>query len=458
MGLNLEAKIGLNSASFERGMVGVGKSVADSIKYFAAAAIGIFAIERALSATMETAKELVNESKRMGITIEYLQVLRKAASDAGVEADRLAEAYAKVSEFRAKALGSGKDTVMVMRMTNLLGMNRSDVLNSSTEDIMKKIGDKLRSTNPQEITQALKDVFGKAFGPIIPLLTRDMGALQTQMESLGMIISSKVATQLYQLDVQLSSIKNIFISALAPVLVQVVEMFLGLLTSGGLVSQAFEGMIFKIKEFTGQSSAPSFNGYSTQQRADLATKALDLMQKTSPDKALELTGHQSPLAKGSMLATGFGSIVNSRNAGGAFADFQGKTGADFFHYLQQLIATSTTITQQAATDASKVIQGIQTWIDKFKNGDIPAPAKPNFENLEGLQSTIKSRVPDDALVKVGNFLGSSRPALSNVQNLIAKHTQATADNTKRIADHLDNKSQHPPLPPGNFQKAMWPAN
>ena len=173
MGLNLESKITLNSADFEKGMNRVASSVMSSVKTYALGAIGIVGIEQAFYKTIETSKELVNESKRMGVSVEMLQVLRKAAAGAGVEMETLAGAMEKVNEFRAKALGGGPEAAGALRAGRQLGISQQDLRTGSAQDIMKVIGDKLKTTNPQELAAPLKEVLGRGFGPIIPLLTKD---------------------------------------------------------------------------------------------------------------------------------------------------------------------------------------------------------------------------------------------------------------------------------------------
>ncbi len=87
-GLKLLAEIGLDSSGFEAGLKraeGMAHGVAEGIKSFVVQAIGVLTVEQAISKTVETAKELVETSKRLSIAPEQLQVMRQAAKDAGVE-------------------------------------------------------------------------------------------------------------------------------------------------------------------------------------------------------------------------------------------------------------------------------------------------------------------------------------------------------------------------------------
>ena len=136
MGLNLESTISLNSASFEKGMGKVTGSVASAVKTYALGAIGIYSIEKAFAATIETSKELINESKRMGVSIEMLQVLRKAAAGAGVEMDALATTMEKLNTFRGNALGGGPESAKAFKQAGQLGITRGNLESMSSQDIL----------------------------------------------------------------------------------------------------------------------------------------------------------------------------------------------------------------------------------------------------------------------------------------------------------------------------------
>ena len=280
MGLNLESTISLNSSSFERGMNRVAGSVSSVVKQMVVGAIGVYAIEKAIFSTIETSKELVNESKRMGVTVEQLQVMRKAASGANVEMDALATTMEKLNVFRAKALGGGSESATALKQAAQLGITLAMLKSSSAQDILfKAIGNKLKEVNPQAIAGPLREVLGRGYGQLIPLLTKDLDALQKKMESLGMIISGKTAYELKEFDTQLNSIKNILVSALAPALVSMAEFILDTFTGSGIIGQAVEGFIFKIDELTGRNNLASVNGFSATDRAEAAAYALDLLNK-----------------------------------------------------------------------------------------------------------------------------------------------------------------------------------
>ena len=107
MGLKIMAELGLDGKGFEAGMKraeGLAHGVAEGLKGFVIQAVGIYTVEQAISKTVETAKELVETSRRLSIAPEQLQVMRQAAKDSGVEFQKLAELIEKTNVARDKAL------------------------------------------------------------------------------------------------------------------------------------------------------------------------------------------------------------------------------------------------------------------------------------------------------------------------------------------------------------------
>lgn len=230
MGLDLKATIGLDATHFERGMnkaKGLANDFAGSLKSYVVGAIGVTSIGLAFEKTIESAKELVNQSKRMGVSIEQLQVLKKAASSAGMELQDLAGIFEKLNVFRAKALSGGKEGEKSINSAAQLGISKNMLANMDAVQLLfGPIRDKIKTVNPQEIAAPLRELLGRGFGPIVPVLSKDLGALQKKMESLGMIMSTETAQGLKELDTRLNSMKNILVTTLAPAFLYLGEVVL----------------------------------------------------------------------------------------------------------------------------------------------------------------------------------------------------------------------------------------
>jgi hypothetical protein len=216
MGLKLEAEIGLNAASFQRGITQVNNSISNTVKSYALGAVGVYSIEKAFAKTLETVKELYNESKRMGVSVENLQVMRKAAASAGVEMSTLAGAMEKLNVARSKALGGDSKALASF---GALGVSKERLETAPAEDIIfGEISKKIKSVNPQDIAAQLRDVMGRGYGEMVPLMAKDMDALRDKMQRMGMIISSETVAELKQFDAAINSLKNLLVGYLADAL------------------------------------------------------------------------------------------------------------------------------------------------------------------------------------------------------------------------------------------------
>src|ERR1039458_8550629 len=92
MGLKLVGELGLDGSGFASGLkkaeslaAGAGHGIRNAL----IGLVGIGTIELAIQKTVESAKELGVACERLGIGSTQLQVLRKAAKDAGVEFEKV---------------------------------------------------------------------------------------------------------------------------------------------------------------------------------------------------------------------------------------------------------------------------------------------------------------------------------------------------------------------------------
>lgn len=465
MALKLQAEIGLNSESFHKGMDKVKESVAGTIKAYALGAIGVYSLERAFEATIETAKELTEQSERLGVTVEQLQVMRKAASDAGVEMDALAGAMEKLNVFRAKALVAGPAGSLARGQASQLGITPAMLKNMDAQTMLfGPIAQKIRSVNPQEIAAPLREVLGRGFGQIIPVLTRDIDELQAKMKSLGMIMSAETARDLKQLDEAAKSVQNIFINALAPALVGLVEIILGILTSGGLLSKAFEGIVFWINSKIGGSNLPAYhapNGedISATERARAASDLLTMIgeeitkvSKIDPSKTVSeqeniaykniITQITKPYMQQVMdmqndkVSSGFDPAI--------FADYKGNNLNDLDKYINSLIQPVSDVDTESGKSTEIFIAGLKQVLEDMKN-KVEPPKPPVFK--PEAQTLHEHHTPEDSLISVGNFLGSSRGVINSAQARLEQHAHQTSSNTQQTVVQLKlilDKLKNPP--------------
>lgn len=220
MAFKLFAEIGVDGAGFERGLKAMGDSAANSLKRYVAGAFGIYAIEQAITKTVESCTELVNASSKLGMTVEQLQVMRQAAKEGGVEFEKMVTSVNKLAAIRENILTGGKNSKEQLAALARLGVTPDMLRTMTATDLMQgPIAATVKTTNPADIANDLKIVFGRAFGDIIPVLKTDFGALEGKMRSFGMIIDSTTAREMKLFGDQMGLISGIISAQLAPWLV-----------------------------------------------------------------------------------------------------------------------------------------------------------------------------------------------------------------------------------------------
>ena len=458
MAFKLEAFIGINSSEFQRGMRGVASGVLSGVRNFALAYIGLRALESAFAATVQTAKDLTNESARMGVTVEQLQVMRKAASNAGVEVDKLATAMDKLNEFRAKALKTGSPEAMLANMQAAqLGITPAMLRNDSAQSIMfGAVAAKIKSVNPQEIAAPLKEIFGRGAGEIVPLLKTDMAGLEKSMKSFGQVMSNETARDLNQVSQALTTVKIGFTNALAPVIVGLVKMFLGVIASGGTLSKAFHdwaewiaGKVNSAPDYTTKSGRTMTGetralaaGYIMAQGTEELKKARKANPGGSPEeieatafaavkKMLDHPGMSSAMPWDSPQKAAF------RNNKDAFQDFTGGTFKELFSYLLGVQEPYKKAVGDSAKSADDLVKSAQAALDEM-NKPAPDATKPATDFTAAAQMT-KQRMSGegDKMIEVGNFLGASRGVIGGAQARLEHHAAQTAQNTTMMLKLLD---------------------
>jgi hypothetical protein len=471
MGLKLQAEVGLNTTAFTRGMRGVASETMATVRNFALAYIGLRALESAFTATVQTAKDLTNESARMGVTVEQLQVMRKAASGAGVEIDRLAAGMEKLDAFRAKALKVGPEGNLARMQAAQLGITPAMFQSSSAQSILfGAIAQKVKSVDVQTIAAPLKEILGRGAGELVPLLKTDMAGLEKQMKSLGLVMSNETARSLKEVDTALNTVKIGFTNALAPVIVGLVKMFLGMLSSGGLLSNAFhnwaEWITGKInstpdyttksgKVMTAETRAQAARYIMEQSNAELlkARKAnpdgspeeIEAIAFAAVKKMMDHPGMSSAMPWDSTQKAAF------RNNKDAFDDFKGGTFKDLFSYLLGVQEPYKQSVGDSAKTADDLVASVKAGLDEMNKPASPDnPKAPGDYAAEAQQTKQRMTGQGDNLIAVGNFLGASRGVIGSAQARLEHHAAQTAANTQTMITLLDKIANNTSAAGGGF--------
>lgn len=411
MGLRIESTLALNSSEFTRGIAGARNSVVDFVKNAAIAAVGIGAINAAVRRTFQTADELVNAADKMDMTVEQVQVLRKAAKDAGKEFEDMAGAIGKVNEARAKALGGDKKAGAAF---SALGVGSEELRSKSGADILVgSIAAKVQSTNVDQIMLPLREVLGRGGKEIVGVLKTDFKGLEASMKNAGAIMEDGLARQLDSIGDQFNTLGMIITTQLAPAILA------------------------------------------------LAKWAYEVANRAGGGVAKFSAGAGSVYAQTGGLA-GFTKFVAATNWN-LLKKKLGFEGEDqqFINYRYGVNRKELNKQMGAAEEPwKKGLEEFQKRLADAANGGKRPPK--DYSNIATLSSPLKVAQRDDSLIKVGNFLGSSRGVIGGAQAMLAQHTAQTAGNTKRTADALDKlvliSQSRAQQSSSATQQTIWAAN
>jgi len=219
-GLNLAATISLDGSGFERGMQRVGSSIASGIKNFVVGAVGIYAIQAAIRKTIDTADELVNSARKMSMTTDQLQIMRRAAEINGKSFDQMTLALERFNAVRENILNKGKGWAEQMAAMSRLGITPAALASqTAATSFMGQISTTARGSNAADIANDLKQIFGRNGMELFGTLQTDFTSLGAKMKSMGAIMDTTTAVALKTFKDEMTLLSQIIITSLAPALV-----------------------------------------------------------------------------------------------------------------------------------------------------------------------------------------------------------------------------------------------
>lgn len=375
MGLKLIGEVALDGSGFERGLARIGESAAHHLKGFAVGAFGLYGVHEIIKHTVETAEELVNTSKRLDIPIEQLQVLRQAAKESSVEFDKMSGAFEKLDVAREKALTGGPEAAGMLASFARLGVTQEMLKSQTAASLFQgPIAKTVQTTSVEDIAKPLKDVLGKGFGGLIPVLKMDLDELGNKMRSLGSIMSTEAAVGLKQLSSEYGLLANIIVAQVAPALISFGEY---LFEAVGWIKQfsSWLGVMSTFKE-----SSP-FGAPGDALRAATIRK------------------HEENIKLGGYYNTE--------------TPEQEERDREWLKKYDELKVGADKAASDVAADWKKMLDGIKKQLaedaEKLKH-----PKPPVFYPDDKAGAAKRAPAEKDALVRVGNFLGQSSNALTTL--------------------------------------------
>lgn len=441
MALRLLAHVDLDGQGFEKGLHKIGESAAHHLKGFVTAAFGVYAIEEAIHKTVETAEELVNASKRLDVTVEQLQTLRQAAKDAGTDMESLAGALEKIDVARDKALGGDKDAIAAFAR---LGVNQDQLRSKRAADLFTgPISATVKGTNVETITGPLKEIFGRSFGKVVPALKTDFQELQAKLESFGLVMDTSTAVKLKAIGDQFGLLSQIMVVALGPALVQFTDWLIDIFTN----SKIIEGIDFLIRKTSALAKLPDYTTPKGEKYSADKIKVIALAAEGQMYRAMDAHETFEQYRAGRETT---GTYYHGVNVPGIFNDPDVKSFKDQLHYFSGLIQPA----QDAIIDAGKAAGGdmaaMRAAVEDFRKkiqaqiDDLNKP--PHFDKSDhpADKKTKHGGRADqaDALVRVGNFLGTSKDAISHIAEQQLRVSRRIDDSLRKLVT-LVERNQSP---------------
>lgn len=189
----------------------------------AAAAMGY-----AILKTLDSAGQLIDVSKALGISAVNLQALQHAAAQAGVSADTLSATLIKLSGNLGSALSKG--TGPAIDALNRLGIPLQQIASAKPDEQFRLIANELnKMTNPAERNALAIEFFGKQ-GPRMLEVAKGLEAARKELDDMGLTLSTLDLAALDEAGDAVDSLKSIFESGLkkavadiAPYIIAIVD-------------------------------------------------------------------------------------------------------------------------------------------------------------------------------------------------------------------------------------------
>lgn len=176
--------IGNNAAKRINAGIGSGlKGIGASLAGLAAGFVTVNAAVSSFSAALDTGGRLNDLAAKVGATAGQLSIMERAFENAGIGAEKVSPAFAKMNRLIADADGGAK---AAQERLQALGLTSSDLLGKLPTEQMGMLADSIaKIEDPTLRSSAAMDVFGKSGADMLPLLRNFSGELDTAKRQLG---------------------------------------------------------------------------------------------------------------------------------------------------------------------------------------------------------------------------------------------------------------------------------
>jgi hypothetical protein len=243
VGLKLIGEVALDGSGFEAGLNKLqhgAEKVGETMKGLALSAFGIYGIEQAIHHTVETAEQLIDTSRRLGISLETLQEFGYAAKQNGADIDQLTTFIEKLNSTRVDP--------KKFESFAKLGISQPDLSSLKVEDLILKLSSNIRNRSSQEVIGPLRDIGGKGAGALLVMLKDDLAALAEEAHKLGIIMKSEDLVALKYISDEMKTLAMVMTGMLAPAIVGLMNQiirFINTLKANGTFWGMFTGSVKK---------------------------------------------------------------------------------------------------------------------------------------------------------------------------------------------------------------------
>ena len=161
-----------------------------------AAAFSVGALTMYARKVVEASDGFVIAAKRMGATVEQVQILKQAGKDANVELESMVDTFDRISAAQAKALGGGAKGDLLKARFAKAGITEAQLRMPTSQLVHGPLAAYARSANQQDAVALLRPILGGAGGAFIEVLRSDFEGIGNELKSLGGLMSTETAVSL----------------------------------------------------------------------------------------------------------------------------------------------------------------------------------------------------------------------------------------------------------------------
>jgi hypothetical protein len=420
-GLKLVGELGLDGSGFAAGLKkaeGLAASAGHEIRDALVGMIGIGTISLAISKTVQSVKELANASERLGVGTKNLQLLRKAANDAGVEFEKLERTFERIDVARFKALTPGSEGQGARRAFQQMGIT-PEMLRSMTASqlFMGPMAQMARSRSPAEINGLSAELGLKGFAQTIPVLKTNFVELEDRMKRFGSLIDAETIVRLKHLGDQFKIIGDFIVAYL-----------------GKSIVKATEGLMDGISRFLGwldNRARPETPGEEPGQKRNWAGGLWGLSGRVGSGIMGGVTGvlglWNEMIGNRERAEDRLIQSMGWFQSAGLPEGWVGEAADEMVRKMNKGAPGFKSTFDDARAQWEKQMKALAAMLEN------PEPPEGSFPGGAQKPSVKALEIPSDSLTRVGNFLGGSQNAIMRLAEQRTQYLRQIAQNTAHYA-------------------------